>query len=114
MEILTEDALLVCRHELGTVKIEPTQDLVTIAQRRILVEKDPESRPISNCPNIGATIKQCKTTLQVHEGYSDLVRIDGKRICLDTVTGLTDGTPPNTVTYVVRRPGQDLVSVTGT
>jgi hypothetical protein len=113
MKILTEDALLVCSHQLGTVKVEPTQDLVTIEHRKVLVETDPESRPISRCPNTGATIKPCKTTLQVREGYSDWIRIDGKRICLDTVTGLTDGTPPNTVTYLVRKPGQDLISSTG-
>lgn len=114
MEILTEDALLVCRHELGTVDIKPSQDLVTIAGRKVLVDNDPESRPINRCPNIGATIKPCQHTQQVREGYSDWVRIGGQRVCLDTVTGLTDGTPPNTVTYIVRKPGQDLVSVTGT
>jgi hypothetical protein len=50
------------------------------------------------------------TTLPVKSGYSDFVRIDGKRICLDTVTGLTDGTPPGTVEYKVRSAGQDFVS----
>ena len=37
MKVLTEDALLVCRHELGTVTIEATQTLVTIAGRHVLV-----------------------------------------------------------------------------
>ena len=111
MDILTEKALLVCRHELGTVDIEPSQDLVTIMGDKVLVDDDPERRPIKRCPNIGATIKPCQHTLQVREGYSDWVRIEGKRVCLDTVTGLTDGTPPNTVTYIVRKPGQDLVNV---
>jgi hypothetical protein len=41
------------------------------------------------------------------------VRIDGRRVCLDTVTGLTDGTPPGTIKYEVRSPGQDLVSEAG-
>jgi hypothetical protein len=31
-------------------------------------------------------------------------------VCLDTVTGLTDGTPPGIVTYKVRHAGQALVS----
>jgi hypothetical protein len=38
------------------------------------------------------------------------VRIDGCAVCLDTVTGLTDGTPPGIVTYKVRSPGQTLVT----
>ncbi len=113
MYILTEDALLVCKHELGTVSIKATQDLVTIEKRRMLVENDPEGRSIARCPNVGATIKPCQKTLKVKQGYSDFICIDGKRVCLDTVTGLTDGTPPGTVQYKVRKPGQDLVSEAG-
>jgi hypothetical protein len=109
MKVLTEDALLVCRHELGTVAIEATQSLVTIAGRRVLVETNPEDRPIRLCPNIGVAIKPCTRTLKVKTGYSDFVRIEGRRLCLDTVTGLTDGTPPGVVDYLVRKPGQDLV-----
>ena len=110
MKLLTEDALLVCDHELGTVDVAPTQKLVTIEHRRVLVESNPEGRPISKCPNVGLTIKPCMTTLKVKKGYSGLVRIQGRRVCLDAVTGLTDGTPPGTVDYKVRRPGQSLVS----
>ncbi len=111
MKWLTEDALLTCKHDLGIVQLTTTQDLVTIAQRKVLIENNPESRPIVHCPNIGATIKPCTLTLKVEEGYSDFLRINGQRICLDTVTGLTDGTPPGVVKYTVRRPGQDLVEV---
>ena len=109
MQILTEDALLVCNHVLGTVGIQATQGLVTVEGRRVLVETDPENRPIRSCPHIGAMIKPCQRTLPVQKGYSDLLRIEGKRICLDTVTGLTDGTPPGAVSYVVRKPGQEFV-----
>jgi hypothetical protein len=109
MYLLTEDAVLVCAHELGIVGIAAAQHLVTVEDRRVLVEVDPEGRPIVGCPNIGPTIKPCTTTLRVQTGYSDLIRIDGRRACLDTVTGLTDGTPPGTVRYKVRSPGQTLV-----
>jgi hypothetical protein len=110
MKLLTEDAVLICSHELGIVDIQATQDLVTIEGRQALVEKNPESRPIKGCPNIGATIKPCQQTLRVQVGYSDFIRIEGKRICLDSVRGLTDGTPPGTVPYKVREPGQSFVS----
>jgi hypothetical protein len=110
MKILTENALLVCDHEAGRVSIAPTQNLVRINSRRVLVERDPESRSIAGCPNVGATIKPCLSTLPVRQGYSHLLRINGHRICLDTVRGLTDGTPPGTVDYHVRNPGQTLVT----
>jgi hypothetical protein len=110
MKWLTEDAVITCRHVLGIVQLAPTQDLVTIARRKVLVDNNPEGRPIVGCPNIGATIKPCTTTLKVEAGYSDFLRINGQRVCLDTVTGLTDGTPPGEVKYTVRSPGQDLVA----
>jgi hypothetical protein len=110
MKFLTEDAVLLCEHELGRVRNRPTQRLVTVEKRQVLVEKDPERKSILGCPNIGATIKPCEKTLRVQKGYSNFIRIDGKRVCLDTVTGLTDGTPPGVVKYKVRRPGQKFVS----
>jgi hypothetical protein len=110
MRLLTEDAVLVCLHELGKVENQPSQQLVTIDDRKVLVDNDPEMRSISRCPNIGVTIKPCQTTLKVKVGYSTFVRIDGRKVALDSVRGLTDGTPPGIVEYKVRRPGQGLVA----
>ena len=110
MQLLTDQSILVCNHVVGRVKIEASQQLVRIQQRPVLVEIDPENRPIVSCPNIGVAIKPCQHTLQVREGYSELLRIQGKRVCLDTVSGLTDGTPPGAVHYRVYQPQQDLVS----
>jgi hypothetical protein len=110
MKLLTEDAILVCAHELGKVNIAASQSLVTIGGRKVLVEIDPEGKTIVACPNVGIAIKPCTTTLKVEVGYSALMKVDGRRVCLDTVTGLTDGTPPGIVKYHVVRPGQGLVS----
>lgn len=110
---LTLDARLVCKHELGTVGLRASQGLVTIEGRPVLVENDPEGRSISGCPNVGATIKPCTLTLTVFNGYSGLIRIDGRRVCIDDVKGLTDGTPPGMVEYIVREPGQNFVSEKG-
>ena len=109
MFFITEDAVVVCKHELGIVENVPSQDWVTIATRRVLVEVDPEGRAIKGCPNYGLGIRPCVTTLKVQKGYSDLIRIGDKRICLDTVTGLTDGTPPGLVKYKVNVQGQPFV-----
>jgi hypothetical protein len=110
VRLLTEDAVIVCKHELGRVGIVTSQGLVTIGARRVLVETDPQGRLIVGCPNIGATIKPCTMTLAVQGGYSNLLRVNGRRVCLDTVVGLTDGTPPGMVKYEVRQPGQGLVT----
>ncbi|MDB5343441.1 MAG: hypothetical protein JWP89_1818 [Schlesneria sp.] len=109
MRLLTEEAKLVCDHRLGNVKNEMTQDWVTIDGRIVMIEDDPVGEKISGCPNINLGIKPCQLTLTVKEGYSDLLRIDGNRVCLDTLQGLTDGTPPGIVVYRVIEAGQDFV-----
>jgi len=110
MRVLTEDALLLCDHG-GQVKLAVRQSWVTINHRRVLVATDPESCSISGCPNTNPFLglKLCTNTLPVTQGYSTFIRIDGHRMCLDAVTGLTDGTPPGTVKYTVKNPGQTLV-----
>jgi hypothetical protein len=110
--ILTEDAKLFCKHGPGHITNKPSQTWVTAAGRRILVESDPIGRPIAGCPST-IPFKPCLATLTVQNGYSTFLRIDGHRICLDTITGLTDGTPPGVVMYVVRMPGQTFVSEQG-
>jgi hypothetical protein len=112
MRLLTLDAWLACAHA-GKMGLVNAQSWVTIESRPVLVRPDPEGRSITGCPNIGLGIKPCTLSLKVQEGYSDWVRIDGKPVCLDTVTGLTDGTPPGVVKYLVRAPGQSLVSEGG-
>jgi hypothetical protein len=110
MRWLTEDATLVCDHG-GRIKIETSQNFVRIANRRVLIEPDPQGRSIGGCPNSNPTIgiRSCLHTLVVKEGYSTFVSIAGKPVCLDSVQGLTDGTPPGVVNYKVRDPGQTLV-----
>jgi hypothetical protein len=110
MKFITEDAVIVCDHKLGKVVNLPSQAWVTIGHRRVLVESDPEMRVIVACPNIGATIKPCLLTLKVKAGYSTFIRIGGHHVCFDTVTGLTDGTPPGVVNYTVHSPGQEFVT----
>ena len=109
MLVLTLDALLSCDHALGLVRMSARQDFVRVGGRPMLIEGDPVSRPIVGCPNIGVGIKPCTSTLAA-EGHSTLVRIAGRGICLDRLVGVTDGTPPATVKYRVRDPGQHFVS----
>jgi hypothetical protein len=109
MKLLTEDAVLRCDHHAGVVKVHVTQDFVTVNGRRVLVEPNPEACRIDGCTNLGLGIKPCQLTFKVREGYSDFLRIGKTPICLDTVQGLTDGTPPGVVHYTVDDPGQQWV-----
>ncbi|HEX9018919.1 MAG TPA: hypothetical protein VF806_07015 [Anaerolineaceae bacterium] len=111
MKILTLKAVIICAHiPPGKVSLSATQKLVTVEGVPVLVRADPEAKSIVGCPNARPGIKPCTLTLVVKKGYSDLMRIDGRQVCLDTINGLTDGTPPGTVNYTVQKPGQTLVS----
>ena len=109
MKLLTENAVLLCGHKLGVVDIAATQKLVAVDGRRLLVRRNPEGRPIKGCPPAPG-FKPCQVTVNVTGGYSTLLRIERKPVCLDTLSGLTDGTPPGSVIYSVSRPGQHWVS----
>jgi hypothetical protein len=115
MKLLTEDAQLVCNHETGLVTNKMSQNLVRIQGRRILVGSDPVGCAIKGCSNANPPggIKPCTTTLAVQSGLSKFVRVNGQPVCLETVTGLTDGTPPSTVQYKVRTIGQSFVDSEG-
>ena len=113
MRWLTRDATLICDHT-GRVKVTFDQTLVTIKGREVLIATDPEGRDINLCPNVNPAIgmRACAKTLPVIQGYSTFITIKGNRVCLDSVRGLTDGSPPGIVNYKVTDPGQQLVGAT--
>ncbi|HUO90316.1 MAG TPA: hypothetical protein VMU08_14170 [Rhizomicrobium sp.] len=110
MRFLTEDATLICDHG-GRVSIDATQGYVRIETKRVLVRPNPENRGIAGCPNSNPLvgILSCRTTLEVRQGYSQFVRIGGAPVCLDTVLGYTDGSPPRVANYKVVNPAQVFV-----
>lgn len=112
MRAVTENAVVVCAHR-GGIRNAPSQTLVRVTGQRVLVEPDPVGRDIGLCPNAAPPMKKCAKTLSVREGYSAFVRIDGRPVVLDNLSGLTDGTPPGAVEYLVADPGQTLVGVSG-
>jgi hypothetical protein len=108
VRLITQDALVVCDHK-GIVQLDHRQTYVTIAQRLVLIDPDPEQRPIVRCP-IPPPSKPCLHSMNVLSGYSQFMRIDGQRVCLETIVGLTDGMPMGVVNYKVNKPGQEFVS----
>ncbi|MEH0934773.1 hypothetical protein [Micromonospora psammae] len=101
-------SVITCDHD-GRVTNRASQTWVTLTGVPVLVDHDPEGREIVACPNYGPTIKPCARTLPVRVGYSDWLRVDGHRIVLSHLDGLTDGTPPGLVHHRVRDPRQRLV-----
>ena len=110
MFFLSDEAKIVCNHELGQVQNVPSQNWVKIGGHPILVESDPEGRKIKGCPMYGVGIKPCQNTLKVIMGYSDFIRVGGRAVTLDSLSGLTDGTPPGAVRYKANDAGQNFVS----
>lgn len=110
MKILTREAVLNCDHVTGIVQMHASQNFVRIKGSSVLVESDPENRPITDCPIVGPGVYPCLITLKTQQGYSHLIRINGKRVCTSTIKGLTNGTPPGTVNYKVTFSGQTLVT----
>jgi hypothetical protein len=106
---ITEDARLECEHG-GVLENKPSQDVLRIDARRVLVAKDPETRHIHNCPFITPTTRPCITSLMVGTGYSTLVAVDGHAVCLSSLSGVTDGTPPG-AQYRVNEPGEIWVAI---
>jgi hypothetical protein len=108
VRVLVAEGVLRCGHD-GKVTNVPSQTWVRVAGSPVLVEPDPQGRSIARCPNVGVNIKPCTTTLVVRRGYSTFVRVGGRPVCLESVVGYTDGTPPGLVEYTVRDPGQGFV-----
>lgn len=111
MRVLTVKADLRCAHALGKVQLAPSQHFVRIQGEPVLVRNDSKGRPIKGCPPI-PPLKPCLLTTAEAAGRSDFVRIDGQPIMLETVSGLTSGDPPGTVSYSMRAPGQSFVRQT--
>lgn len=107
---ITEDATLRCDHQ-AKVENKPSQELFRIDGKRVLVARDPEDRHIHGCPNLSPATKPCTMTLVVEEGYSTLLAVSGAAVCLASIRGHTDGTPPGAVYYTVKEPGQNYVTV---
>ncbi len=104
---LTEDAVLLCSHQSGYVTgFSPSQSWVTVSNRRVLIAPDTVGRTIALCPNLPPLGKPCTKTMSVITGYSRLLKIDGKAVCMDNLTGTVDAPAPP---YSVSVPGQQLV-----
>jgi hypothetical protein len=105
-------AVVRCAHHTGLVTLTARQTYVTVQGTPILIEGDPVGLSIVGCNNVNVFqgLLPCLKTLQIEEGYSSLLRIDGRAVCLQNLRGKTTGTPVGQQDHWVRNPGQSLVA----
>ena len=106
---LTEDGSVHCLHGgTGKVDVAAGSPFVRVNGAPVHIENNPLGRSVSGCgvPH-STTSKPCERTLTVDGGYSQFITIEGKAICLETITGTTDSVPP--ITYKVSHAGQQMV-----
>ena len=99
--MVTTNARIICAHA-GQVTLAPRQTTVTIQGGAVLRESDLIGAPIVGCaqPPSAAT-KPCTTVVAVLPGGSaPLVTAAGMPVHLDSLSGMSDGVPPGTVSVV--------------
>jgi len=94
--VLTEKSSLVCANQ-GAVQLTATQSKLTVAGTKVLVTGDLASAPISRCLTVTNAVtgtKQCMMIVLAQAGVSAKLKVAGKGVLLDTISGTTDGVVP--------------------
>lgn len=109
--VVTSNATIVCSHG-GRVTLIPRQATVQVQGGTVLCEPDLVGAPIVGCAQPASpTTKPCTTVVSTLPGSSaPHVTVGGKPVYLATLSGITDGVPPGTITVV--SPGQTVVEAT--
>lgn len=114
--LLTDNGVLRCSHRGplgGRVNVHVTQSFVRIGGGHIHVKNNTvncsiDSMSCAIIPDPTKGLFACKKTVSAVGGYSTFVTIEGKPVCLDSITGNTLSNPSGG-TYSVRNPGQRFV-----
>ena len=106
--VVTSNATILCTHG-GKVQLVPRQMSVTIQGGSVLCEPDLAGAPIVGCAQPPSpSTKPCTTVVSTFPGSSSLVAsVGGRPVYLATLSGITDGVPPGSITVV--SPGQASV-----
>jgi hypothetical protein len=93
--VLTEKSSLACANQ-GAVQLTATQSKLTVAGAKVLVTGDLASAPISHCLTVTDNTgnKQCTMIATTVGGVSAKLKVAGKGVLLDSISGTTDGTVP--------------------
>ncbi len=106
--VVTSNARIICAHG-GQVQLIPKQTTVSIQGGMVMRETDLIGAPILGCPVVPSTnSKPCTMVASTFPGGSaPNVLAVGMPVHLDTLSGITDGLPPGTISVV--DPGQRVV-----
>ena len=106
--IVTTNDTIICIHG-GTVILTPKQAVVTASGGAVLRETDLIGAPIVGCaqpPSISS--KPCTTVVSTLPGGSaPTILVGGLPAHVSTLSGITDGVPPGTISVVA--PGAPTV-----
>ena len=99
--VVTSNARIICAHG-GQVTLVPRQTTVTIGGGAVMREGDLLGAPIVGCTQPPTTSsKPCTAVVStLPGGSSPTVSVGGLPVHLDTLSGVTDGVPPGTITVV--------------
>ncbi len=95
LDVLTVRSVLVCDHG-GRLDLTRGD--------RPLTDRDLLGAAIVGCPNSGPGVHPCTNVLEVEGGLFDVMTADGDRYVLASVTGITNGIPPDRVLFRVQTP----------
>jgi hypothetical protein len=111
--VLTKESTLQCAHS-GAVKLIPTQTKLTVAGNAVMVDGDLSGAPISGCltvtdPNTSALT--CLTVVSASGGVATKLKVGGKGVLLQDVSGQTNGTVGGTPqTWSVKDAGESKLT----
>ena len=109
---MTSGGSIMCTHG-GRVQVMPSQQQVTAGGSPVLCEPDLEGKPILGCAQPPTpTTKPCTTLIKTLPGSTSMrIRVGGKAVYLQTLSGITDGVPPGSVS--ASGAGQTSTSLAG-
>jgi hypothetical protein len=97
---LTENSKLVCAHQ-GALQLTASQSKLTVSGAKVLVEGDLPPAAIQNCitpsvpPPAPSVSKPCMNVTSSIGGVAAKMKVQGKGVLLEDITGLTDGIVSN-------------------
>jgi hypothetical protein len=111
--VLTTASTLRCVHG-GTVTVPPSQTLLTVAGKPVLVQSDLVNAVVAGCPNSNPSASQtpCLKITSLTTGASVTLSVAGRPVLLATARGLTNATPPQPVMWQVTAAGQTVLEAT--
>lgn len=107
--VITDQSTLVCTHQ-GTVSPVASQTKLKVAGATVLVAGDLTGKPISLCttvPDPNTTTINCLTIVSAEGGVAEKLKVAGKGVLLESISGKTSGTVSGTQqTWSVKSAGQ--------